>query len=216
MSSKKKLSNKVFTTEEALAVMRDYFLSDGSMTDEQKNRVMPAKRKLLVDTAKFWGSANSEQQHQLTKLRRFFDRAIYGPALSVSRRRLRAALFLKEWWTWKAHGKMKNRQMRIRDALSYIQLLRPMREALYCNDDDFFEDLAIAIRFAREERVDEALAIYSFLCTGKAPFLTFRELQQFLGMEAADLRKKIKRLRKEYGEFVVPLKRGQLGRPPKK
>lgn len=113
MSSKKKLSNKVFTTEEALAVMRDCFLLDGSMTDEQQNRRVAAQRKLFVDTAKFCLSANSEQQHQLTKLRRFCYRAIYGPALSVSRRRLRAALFLKEWKTWEARGKMKNRQMRI-------------------------------------------------------------------------------------------------------
>jgi hypothetical protein len=151
MSSKKKLSNSVFATEEALAVMRDCFLLDGSMTDEQQNRRVAAQRKLLVDTAKFCLSANSEQQHQLTKLRHFCYRAIYGSALSASRRRLCAALFLKKWKAWEARGKMKNRQMRIRDALSYIQLLRPILEALYCNHDDFFEDLAIAIRFAREE-----------------------------------------------------------------
>jgi hypothetical protein len=212
-----KIARGKITTDAALAVMKDFWLSDGLLTPEKEDRFRLASRKLLADSAKFYRRANEGQQQQFKKLRRFYQQATFGPALSKSLRRQRAALFLNDWRLF-SRTKIKNGQIRILDGLDYLRVLRPILEALHTNDGEFFNDLAVAIRFGKTQpRVNAFLAEYSLLMAGKQPVLTFGELNKILRWtKPADLRKAIRRLRKRYGSMAVPLRLGRPGRPPKK
>jgi len=198
--------------------MRNFWLSDGSLTVEQENRARIASRKLLAESAKFFRTANPKQREQFKKLRRFYQQATFGPALRTSWKRSRVALFLNDWQLFaRSSGLIKNGQMRVVDALKYIQVLRPILEALHNKDDEFFSDLAIAIKFKKNQsRVNAFLAEYSVMMAGKRPVLTFGEIQKILGdMPRRTLREKLEDLRQEYGEFAVPLRRGKVGAPKK-
>lgn len=203
------------TTEAALAAMKDFWLSDDSLTPEQENRVLLATRKLLTDSLKFLTSANPKQKGELRKQGRFYLKATLGPALSTTWKRSRPALFLNKWKVWSRDGKIQNGRILNLDALEYLQVLRPILEALHTDNDQFFSDLAIAIRSTKKQSQANAfLAEYSLLMLGKQPVFTFTELHKSLHfVDRDDLRKKIRKFRRQYGELAVPLKRGKSGRP---
>jgi Fic family protein len=204
---------RVLTTAAALAAMRDFWLSDARLTIDEERRVRLAFRKLLVDSVRVFRSANSKQQNQWRKLRRFYLQSTFGSALSTSWRRTRTALFLREWQLF-SRSNIKNGRMQILDALEYLDVLKPILEALQGEDDEFFADLAIAIKFQKvQSRVNVFLAEYSLLMAGKPPTLTFGELQKIVGSKRRTLRKKIKELREKYGDWAVPLMSGRGGRP---
>ena len=96
MSTKKK-SACGLRPSAALAVMREVWLSHGSLTPENEDQAVLASRKLWADLNKFSLRArrNPEQWQQLRKLLRFYREAKYGPALSTSWKRMRAAGLLK-------------------------------------------------------------------------------------------------------------------------
>jgi hypothetical protein len=130
---------------------------------------------------------------------------------------MRVAGLLKIWRRLSSlYGHAENGQRHTVDGKYFT----PILEAVQTDNDEFFSDIAIAIRFRRREKqfhVNAFLAEYSLLMLGKQPVLTFTDLQKILHwIEPADLRKKIRTLRKAYGECAVPLKRGLRGRPRKK
>jgi hypothetical protein len=208
----------------ALAALRDLWLWDTSYHEiwglpiEQENRLRLTWQKRLAKNAKFSRTANgSKQWEQFKKLRRFYGEATFGPALSTTEKRSRAKLFFDEWQFFSlTRGVRKGAKIRIleADVLNYVRLLSPILEALNNEDDEFFSDLAIAIRFEKNRSpVNASLARYSLLMAGGKPRLTFGQIRKDLPGSPHDLRKKIKELRKKYGEWAVPLKRGRPGRP---
>jgi hypothetical protein len=230
----------VNTTEAALSALKDFWLSNGSMTAEQERRLRRAWRKLLVDSAKFFRTAKPAQQEELRKLRRFYVHATCGSALSTSFRRTRVALFLKDWELFDRRDEpiqnvdsltflntaneynlarrfVETESLEALRDLRYLWVLWPILRALRSHDHEFFSDLAIAIRFTKiQSRSNAFLAEYSLLMLGKQPVLTFAELERMLDIHPRELRSKIKELRDEYGPLVAPLKPGKPGRPPKK
>jgi hypothetical protein len=170
------------TANEVLAVLKDLWLT-GAFFSSRGHRLLQTFLRKVKD--------DPQQKKQVDGLIRFCKRAVFGPALSTSRKRLRAALFLNEW-----------------------KLRRKIPEDPP-EDPEFFEDLAIAIRFRKAQRVDAYLAKYSVLMAGREPLLTFKELQEILGMKRRTLGDKIKALRESYGELAVPLRPGRRGRPRK-
>ena len=228
------------TTEAALSAIKDFWLSNGSMTAEQERRLRRVWRKLVVDSAKFSRTATPAQQQELRKLRKFYVHAIFGSALGTSFRRTRVALFLKDWELFDRRDEqnqnvdsltflntanefnvarrfVEKEGLEALPGLRYLWVLWPILRALRSDDHEFFSDLAIAIRFAKiQSRSNAFLAEYSLLMLGKQPVLTFAELEGILHIHPRELRSKIKELRDEYGPLVVPLKPGKAGRPPKK
>ena len=99
--------------------------------------------------------------------------------------------------------------LRVRPATP--EIFKPILEAAGTGNLDF-SDFEIARKF-RPSRVNIFLAEYSFLMLGKRPMLTFGELRKILQWEAANLRGRIRHLRRRYGPLAVPLKPGAPGRP---
>jgi hypothetical protein len=114
-----------------------------------------------------------------------------------------------------------------RRQVSTVFLLKPIIKALVSLDDEFFSDLTIAVRLKKQRlhvaetrpivNINRFLAEYSMLMLGRKPLLTFAELHNILHwIKPSDLRKRIRRFRRAYGEGTVPLKPGRPGARPKK
>jgi hypothetical protein len=208
----------------ALASLRDLWLYSSpplaiwGLPIGQENRLRLTWQKRLAENGKFSRTANgSKQWEQFKKLRRFYGEATFGTALSTTDKRSRARLFFDDWQLFFAlTRRIRNGQIKIleTDAANYVRVLGPILEALSNENDEFFSDLAIAIRFEKNRSTANTfLARYSLLMVGGQPDLTFGEIQKILHWSPHDLRKKIRELRKKYGEWAVPLKRGRPGRP---
>jgi hypothetical protein len=187
---------------------------NGTLTPQQEHEENRAARKLLIDSAKFRQRANPLQQEQLNRLTRWYRMATYGPALSVSRRRRRALVVVHTW-----------HECRRSDAASRAldEVLTPIMDALDEHDHEFFGDMAIAIKFLKRsavKAVEAYLAGYSLMSVGKEPRYTCAELHrmlsQFSRMSPQSFRNQIRKLRREHGDFAVPLKPGKPGRPKKR
>jgi hypothetical protein len=222
------------TFDVALPAIRDHFFPDDFTAFFQRYRTLPDKQrmnlwnmreaalsqarvawdKLSADSAEFRRCAHAEKQRQITKLWRFCRESKYGPALSTSWKRTRTALLLK---CYRGLAKLSQPVAGLPPFVFNSSLfLKPILEAAMTdNDHSLFSDLEIARKF-RPSRVNRFLAEYSLLMLGKQPALTFGELHKILHWVGRDdLRKRIKTLRKRYGELVVPLKPGKRGRPRK-
>ena len=181
---------------------------------ENEDQAVLASRKLWADLNKFSLRArrNPEQWQQLRKLLRFYREAKYGPALSTSWKRMRAAGLLK------CYRRLALLSQPI-DGLPPLHFdsskyLKPILEAARTDNDQFWSDFEIAAKFRNNQsRVNGFLAEYSLLMLGKRPPLTFGELRKILHWEAANLRRRIKYLRGRYGPGAVPLKPGVPGGP---
>jgi hypothetical protein len=219
--SKKQKSLSALAIEFEIASLRERCLSDGALTDDfwRLHRLFDGKKvfqKLDQHREGFIQRADAEQRQQINKLWRFHEAAKYGPALSAS---------------WK-----RTRRARLFDALCKIisrfepapgfpppdlpgaaKALTAILKAAQ-KDDEFWNDGAIAAKIKNTRSpVNWFLAEYSWLMLGSRPALTFADLHKILHwIEPKDLRQKIRHLRKGYGEFAVPLKRGRPGRPRKK
>lgn len=203
----------------ALIVARDYWFADGSLAPENEERATRAWRMLWAGTTGFFRRANTEQWKELKKLWRFYERGEYGPALSTSRKRKRAAKLLSYY---RRLSSLLQNPIPVPPAVFgsalYVKALRPILEAARNDDDTLFSDLEIAKTFRRNQsHMNGFLAEYSLLMIGKQPVLTFGDLHEILHwIKPADLRKRIKELRKTYGPWAVPLGPGRRGRPRKK
>jgi hypothetical protein len=207
-----------------LAHIRERWLSDGSLDEFLLSH--PSIRwavnereildKLWADRERFIQRADPEQQGQIKKLWRFHQAAEYGPALSTSWKRTRRAFLF-------------NALLKIRSSLEpppgfpppdlpkATRVINAILKAAE-KDDEFWSDADIAAKFRKKRSpVNGFLSEYSWLMLGEQPVLTFGELYKILchWIERDDLRKRIKTLRKRYGELVVPLKPGKPGRPRK-
>ena len=212
--SKQKKSPSTPTTSAALAALREFWLSDGLLTPENEDQAFLAKKKLWADFDEFCQRArtNPAQWQQLKKLKRFYREAKYGPALSTSWKRIRAAGLLKCYRRLALLSQPIEGLPPLRfDSSKY---LKPILEAARTDNDRFWSDFEIAAKFTKNQsHVNCFLAEYSLLMLGKRPLLTFGELRKILHWEAANLRRRIKHLRKRYGPEAVPLKPGVPGRP---
>jgi hypothetical protein len=221
-STARKPVSRNLTTELALVHARQRWLSDGSLADFYLSH--PAMRvrsefedgrKELERRKKFEQRANADQRQQIRKLWRFHQQAKYGPALATSWKRTRRAMFFDFF---------SKLPLMIEPPPGYpppdlpgvCKTLNAVLKAAQ-RDDDFWSDFAIAEKFRKHRsRVNCFLSDYSLLMLGVPPALTFGELQKILHwIKPTDLRKKIRDLREQYGDFVVPLKRGRPGRPRK-
>jgi hypothetical protein len=189
------------------------FSENGPLTPQQEYKEDRAVRKLLVDSAKFWGHASPQQQEQLGRLTRWYRLTTYGPALSLSRRRRRALRLVHTW-----HERCRKDGLGAN--LLFDEVLTPIFDALHESDHEFFNDIVIAIKFLKRSPVEAYLASYSLMSVGKKPRYTFDELHRimsrFSDMSRESFRKQIRKLRKEHGDFAIPLRRGKPGRPKKK
>jgi hypothetical protein len=203
----------------ALTVARDYWFADGSVAPGHEEQATRAWRKLWASTTGFFRRANAEQWKELKKLWRFHELAQYGPALSTSRKRTRAAVLLSYY---RLLSSLLQNPIAVPPAVFgsalYVKALRPILEAARNDSDTLFGDLEIAKTFKRNQsHVNGFLAEYSLLMVAKQPVLTFGDLHEILHwIKPADLRKRIKELRKTYGPWAVPLAPGRRGRPPQK
>jgi hypothetical protein len=207
-----------------LAYIRERWFSDGSLDEFLLShpRIRWAVNdseildKLRADRERYEQRADPTQQGQIQKLWRFHEAANYGPALSTSWKRTRRA-------------RLFNALLKIRSSLEpppgfplpdLTKATRAMSAILKAaeKDDQFLSDADIAAKFRKKRSpVNGFLAEYSWVMLGEQPVLTFGELHKILRhwIERDDLRKRIKTLRKRYGELVVPLKPGKPGRPRK-
>jgi len=234
MTREKKPASAV-TFETALPAIEDHFFSEAFGAFFHHYRALPDKerrdlwrrreavlsqahaawRKLRTESFKSLRLATSraEQWQEVKKLWRFYRNAKYGPALSMSWKRTRAALLLG------CYRRLSFLSQPI-DGLPPLgfdsfRYLEPILDAARTDNDQFWEDLKVASRFRRNQsRVNCFLAEYSLLMLGKRPTLTFGELHKILHwIEPKDLRRQIGRIRKRYGRLAVPLRPGRPGRP---
>lgn len=192
--------------------LNDFYHSHRSLTPEKEQRAL---RKLRADSETFERRANAEQRQQVKKLWRFRQAAKYGPALGTSWKRTRRAYLFDA--LWKIISSLEPPPgFPSPDLPKATKALTAILKAAQ-KDGESWADFAIAAKLRKtRSQVNWFLAEYSWLMLGKPPALTFGELQKILHwIKPTDLRKKIRNLRKTYGELVVPLKRGQVGRPRK-
>jgi hypothetical protein len=236
--SKKEKSLSALVIDSRLAFIRKRCLSDGALTDgfgpshrlfdpkkadqkfgqdreryiqradaelrkqiNKQSQLRQATQKFDQDRERFIQRADADQRKQINKLWQFHRAAKYGPALSTSWKRTRRAMLFNA----------------LQNLPKSTKVLTAILKAAQ-KDDEFWNDFAIAAKLKKTRSpVNWFLAEYSWLMLGRRPALTFGELHKILHwINPADLRKKIRDVRKRYGEFAVPLKRGRPGRPSKK